>query len=83
MPHPSLFGKEDLDSTEGHSQPIVGTLPLTDQGPPNSVSTEGDPQEKHPPPSPLEVEGPTSTDTPTRNTSDSPPDQGDISEKRV
>ena len=42
-PSPSLSGEGDLDSTEGHSHPIGGTLPLTDQGPPDSVSIEGDP----------------------------------------
>ena len=73
----------DLDSAEGHSQPIVGTLPLTDQSLPDSVSTEGDPQEKHPPPSPSEALGPTSTDIAPRNTSNSPPDLGDNFEKRV
>ena len=67
-PTPSLSGEGDLDSTEGHSQPIVGTLPLTDQSLPDSVSTEGDPQENHPPPSHSEAEGPTSTDTPPKNT---------------
>ena len=46
-PTPSLSGEGDLDSAEGHSQPIVGTLPLTDQDPVDSVSTEGDPKEKH------------------------------------
>ena len=78
-----MSGEGDLDSAEGHSQPIGGTLPLTDQGPPDSVSTEGDPQEKHSSPSPSETEGLTSTDTPPRNTSDSPPDLGNNSEKRV
>ena len=82
-PTPSLLGEGDLDSAKGHSQPIVGTLPLTDQNPPDSVSTEGDPQEKHPPPSPSEVEGPTSTDTPPRDTLDNPPGLGDNFEKRV
>ena len=82
-PSPSLLGEGDLDSAEGHSQPIGMTLPLTDQSPPDSVSTEGDPQENHPPPSHSEAEGPTSTDTPPRNTSDSPPDLGDNSEKGV
>ena len=79
-PIPSLSGEGDLHSTEGHSQPVGGTLPLTDQSnqsPPDSVSTEGDPQEKHLPPSPSEAEGPTSTDTPSRNTSDNPPGPGD------
>ena len=70
-------------SAEGHSQPIGGTLPLTDQGPPDSVSIERDPQEKHLPPGHSEAEGPISTDTPPRNTSDSPPDLGDNSEKWV
>ena len=82
-PTPSLSGEGDLDCTEGHSASIGGTLPLTDQGLPDSVSTEGDPQEKHPPPCPSKAEGPTSTDTPPRNTSDSPPDLGDNSEKRI
>ena len=60
----SLLGEGDLDSAECYSQPIVGTLPLTDQNLPDSVTTEGDPQEKHRPPSPSEAEGPTSTDSP-------------------
>ena len=63
-PIPSLSGEGDLDSTKGQSQPIGGALPLTDQGPPDSVSTKGGPQDKHPPPGPSEAEGPTSTDTP-------------------
>ena len=82
-PTPSLSGKGDLDSTEGHSQPIVGTLPLTDQSPPDSVSTEEEPQENYLPSGPSETEGPTSKDTSPRNTSDSPPDLGDNFEKRV
>ena len=41
---PSLSGEGDLDSTEGHSQLSVGTLPLTDKNPPE------DPKEKNPPP---------------------------------
>ena len=82
-PTPSLLGEGDLDSTKGHSQPIVGTLPLTDQNPPDSVCTERDPQEKHPPHSPSEAEGPTSTDTPPRDTLDNPPGLGDNFEKRV
>ena len=57
-PTPSLSAEGDLDSAKGHSQPIVGTLPLTDQNPSESISTEGNPQEKHPPPSPSEAEGP-------------------------
>ena len=63
-PTPSLSREGDLDSAEGHSQPIVGILPLTDQNQSDSVSIEGDLQEKHSPPSPSEAEGPTSTDTP-------------------
>ena len=43
----SLSGEGDLDSTEGHSQLLVGTLPLT---PPES------PKDKNPPPNPS-VEG--------------------------
>ena len=39
-PSPSLLGEGDLDSAEGHSQPIGGTLPLSDQGLPDSVSME-------------------------------------------
>ena len=50
---PSLSGEGDLDSTEGHSQLSVGTLPLTDKNP------SKDPKEKNPPPGPS-VEGPTS-----------------------
>ena len=82
-PTPSLSGEGDLDSTEDHSQPTGGTLPLTDQSPPDSVSTEVDPQEENPPPIPSEAEGPTSTDTPTQDTSDHPPDLGDTSDKRL
>ena len=78
-----MSGEGDLDSTEGHSQPIGGTLPLTDQSPPDRVSTEGDPQKELPPPSPSEAEGSTSTDTPTKDTPDSPPDLRDNSDKRV
>ena len=48
-PTPSLSGEGDLDSIKGHSQPSVGTLPLTDKNPFDSVSTEGfSPQEKQP-----------------------------------
>ena len=32
-PYPPLSGEGDLDSTEGHSQLSVGTLPLTDKDP--------------------------------------------------
>ena len=62
----SLSGEGDLDSTEGHSQLSVETLPLTDKNPSKN------PKEKNPPPSPS-VEGPTSgfsednTGNPPRN----------------
>ena len=49
-PTQSLSGEGDLDSTEGHSQLLVGTLPLTDIDPPES------PKDKNPPPNPS-VEG--------------------------
>ena len=74
-PTPSLSGEGDLDSTEGHSQLLVGTLPLTDKGPPENT------QEKHPLPSPSEAEGPTSI--PSKKTSDNLPGLGDNFEKRV
>ena len=45
-----MSGRGDLDSTEGHSQLLVGTLPLTDKDPPKS------PEDKGPPPNPS-VEG--------------------------
>ena len=35
-PTQSLSGGGDLDSTEGHYQLLVGTLPLTDKDPPES-----------------------------------------------
>ena len=63
----SLSGEGDLDSTEGHSQLSVGTLPLTDKDPPEK------PQEKHLPPGPSRAEGPVSglsednLDNPPRN----------------
>ena len=47
--HP-LSGEGDLDSTKGHSQLLVGTLPLTDKDPPER------PEDKGPPPNPP-VEG--------------------------
>ena len=78
-----MSGEGDLDSNEGHSQPIGGTLPLTDQGPPDSVFIEGDPQERHLLPGHSEAERPTSTDAPPGNTLDSSPDLGDDFEKRV
>ena len=74
-PTPSLLGEGDLDSTEGHSQPLVGTLPLTDKGLPEN------PQEKHPSPSSSGAEGPTST--PSKMTSDNLPGLGDNFEKKV
>ena len=52
-PTPFLSGEGDLDSSKGHSQLSVGTLPLTDKNPPK------DPKEKNAPPNPS-VEGPTS-----------------------
>ena len=75
MPTPSLSGEGDLDSTEGHSQLLVGTLPLTDKGLPENT------QEKDLPLSPSGAEGPTSI--PSRKTSDNPPGLGDNSEKKV
>ena len=33
----------DLDSTEGHSQLLVGTLPLTDKDPPENPQDKGSP----------------------------------------
>ena len=45
-------GEGDLDSTESHSQLLVGTLPLTNKDPPES------PEDKNPPPNPS-GEGPT------------------------
>ena len=49
-PTQSLSGEGDLCSTEGHSQLLVGTLPLPDKDPPES------PEDKNPPPDPS-VEG--------------------------
>ena len=68
-PTPFLSGEGDFDSTEGHSQLPVGTLPLTDNNPPKN------PQEKDPPPSSSEVEGPNPTSS--RDTSDNPPSPRD------
>ena len=44
-PTQSLSGEGDLDSKKGHSQPSVGTLPLTEKDPP------GSPENTNPPPS--------------------------------
>ena len=44
-PTQSLSGEGDLDSEKGHSQPSVGTLPLTEKDPPEK------PKDKDPPPS--------------------------------
>ena len=44
-PTQSLSGEGDLDSKKGHSQPSVGTLPLTERYPPE------EPEDKDPPPS--------------------------------
>ena len=57
-----MSGEGDLDPTEGHSQLLVGTLPLTDKDPPKNPEDKGPPQE------PL-VEGPTSS-SPESNTRD-------------
>ena len=43
-PTQSLSGEGDLDSAKGHSQPSVGTLPLTEKDPPEK------PNDKDPPP---------------------------------
>ena len=43
-PTQSLIGEGDLDPSEGQSQPLVGTLPLTEKDPPEK------PKEKDPPP---------------------------------
>ena len=45
-----MIGEGDLDSSEGQSQPLVGTLPLTEKDPPEK------PEDKDPPPS-SSVEG--------------------------
>ena len=49
-PAQSLSGEGDLDSKKGHSQPSVGTLPLTEKDPPEK------PEDRDPPPS-SSVEG--------------------------
>ena len=72
---PSLLEEGDLDSTKGHSQLPVGTLPLTDKGLPEN------PQETHPPPGPSGAEGPITN--PSKKTSDNPPGLGDNFEKKV
>ena len=46
-----MIGEGDLDPFEGQSQPLVGTLPLTEKDPPEK------PEDKGPPPS-SSVEGP-------------------------
>ena len=45
-----MIGEGDLDPSEGQSQPLVGTLPLTEKDPPKK------PKDKDPPPS-SSVEG--------------------------
>ena len=40
-PTQSLSGGGELDSTDGHSQLLVGTLPLTDKDPPESPEDKG------------------------------------------
>ena len=42
-----MSGEGDLDSTEDHSQLLVGTLPLTDRDPPENPEDKG-PPEKYP-----------------------------------
>ena len=42
--HP-LSGEGDLDPTEGHSQLLVGTLPLTDKDPTENPEDKDPPQE--------------------------------------
>ena len=74
-PTPSLSLEGDLDSTKSHSQLLVGTLPLTNKGPPENT------QEKHPPPGPSGAERLTSI--PSKKTSDNPPGLGDNFEKKV
>ena len=55
-PSPSLLGEGDLDSTEGHSQSSVGTLPLTDNNPSVNVTPKGSsPQEEQQPQGPSET----------------------------
>ena len=49
-PTQSLSGEGDLDSEKDHSQPSVGTLPLTEKDPPEK------PEDRDPPPS-SSVEG--------------------------
>ena len=44
MPTQSLIGEGDLEPFEGQSQPLVGTLPLTEKDPPEK------PEDKNPPP---------------------------------
>ena len=61
-PTQSLSGGGDLDSTEGHFQLLVGTLPLIDKDPPES------PEGKGPPPNPS-VEG-LASGFPKNNTGD-------------
>ena len=74
----------DLDSTEGHSQPSLGTFPLTDKDQPVSISTKGpSPQEILPPRSPSGTEGHTPIDILLKMTSEKPSDLGDDFEKGV
>ena len=64
-----MSGEGDLDSTEGHSQLSVGTLPLTDKDPPKN------PQEKYLPPGHSGVEEPTFS--PFKDISNYPPSPRD------
>ena len=40
-----MSGEGDLDSSEGHSQLSVGTLPLTDKNPPKNPEGKDPPQD--------------------------------------
>ena len=73
--HPILVGGRRLGLHQGSSQLLVGTLPLTDKGPPENT------QEKDLPPGPSGAEEPTSI--PSKKTSDNPPDLGDNFAKKL
>ena len=64
-----MSGEGGLDSTRGHSQLSVGTLPLTDKDPPEKT------QEKETPPGSSESEGLNSTSS--KDISDNPPSPRD------
>ena len=80
-PTPSLSGEGDLDSTDGHSQSSVGTLPLTDKNPlVNVTPKESSPQEEQQPQGPSET---TPTDPLLKKISKNPLDLGDDFEKEI